>query len=200
MTIYVIMYGLLYILVFMWIDVCGYLCCKKNVYKYTYLYILNNNIIQGRLILSNKKDIWNHCEGITENDLVQKGNYLFTCSRCNYKGDTFKDFIPNFSKTDNYNNNNDTVVNLNISTGLGINNDISIMFFSCDQSIHYSVVCKLTDTFEMVENKLIRENPDLKNKRLFYLFHGQSIIDKQKTLAQLNLKNSDIIIFNEVYI
>ena len=47
MIIYVIMFGLLYILVFMWIDVCGYLCCKKNVYKYTYLYILNNNIIQG---------------------------------------------------------------------------------------------------------------------------------------------------------
>ena len=80
-----------------------------------------------------------------------------------------------------------------------MNNDILIMFFSVDQSIRYSVVCKLTDTFEMVENKLIQKNPDLQNKRLFYLFQG-TIIDKHKTLAQLKLKNADIIIFNEVYV
>ena len=200
MVLYVVMFGLLYILVFMWIDVCGYFCCKKNEYKYDYSYILDNNINQGSLIASNKKEIWNNCEGITENDLIQNGNYLFTCSHCNYHGDTFLDFIPNLSKNDNNNDNNDTLVNLNTSTGLDINNDISIMFFSGDQSIHYSVACKLTDTFEMIEKKLINENPDLKNKRFFYLNKGQVIIDKHKTLAQLNLKNADIIIFNEVYV
>ena len=36
----------------------------KNEYKYIYLYILDNNIIQRNLISSNKNDIWNLCEGI----------------------------------------------------------------------------------------------------------------------------------------
>ena len=49
----------------------------------------------------------------------------------------------------------------------------------------------------MIENKLIRENPDLENKWLFYLFSGQKIIDKHKISAQIKLQNSDIILFNE---
>ena len=96
------------------------------------------------------------------------------------------------------NDNKDTVGNLNTYTGLGINNDITIMFFSCAQTIHYFIACKLTDIFEIIENKLIKENPDLQNKRLFYLFKGQTIIDKHRTLLQL--KNADIIIFDEAFV
>ena len=51
------------------------------------------------------------------------------------------------------------------------------MFFSGDQTIHYPVACKLTDSFQIIENKLIRENPNPQNKRLFYLFHEQKIIN-----------------------
>ena len=129
----------------MWIDVCGYLCCKKNQYKFVYSYINHNNIYQGIINASNKTDIWNHCEGITENDLIQRGNSLFTCLNCNYHSNTFKDFINNYSTIDN---NNDTHNDLNITRECDINNYISIMFFSTDQSIHYPVVCKLTDTFD----------------------------------------------------
>ena len=200
---YVVLFGLLYILVFMWIDVCGYLCCKKNQYKFVYSYINHNNIYQGTINASNKTDIWNHCEGITENDLIQRGNSLFTCPNCNNHSNTFKEFINNYSTIDNNNGNNgnnDTHNDLNITREFDINNNISIMFFSTDQSIHYSVVCKLTDTFEKIEKKLIQEHPDLQNKRLNYLFHGQVLTNKHKTLAQLKMKNADIIIFNEAYV
>ena len=70
---------------------------------------------------------------------------------------------------------------MNNSIGIDTNNNISNMLFSYDQTIYYLVVSKLIDNFEMVENKSIRENPNLQNKMLFYLFHGQKIIDKHKT-------------------
>ena len=72
---------------------------------------------------------------------------------------------------------NDTITKLNTFPGLDINNNISIIFFSCVQEIHYTALCKLTEIFEMIENKLIRENPNPQNKRLFYLFHEQKIIN-----------------------
>ena len=66
--------------------------------------------------------------------------------------------------------------------------------------ISLNVSGKLTDSFQIIENKLIKEYPELKNKKLFYLVNGQNIYDKHdkhKTLAQLKIKNSDTIIFNE---
>ena len=56
----------------------------------------------------------------------------------------------------------------------------------------------MTDTFDGIEEKLLQENPDLKNKKLVYLFRGEAINDKQKTLAELKMKNSDIVIFQEI--
>ena len=90
---YVIIFALLYILIFLWIEVCDFLCCKKNEYNYIYSYISNNDINQGSLISTDENDIWNHCEGITEEDLILNGNNLFTCPQCNYHADTFKNFI-----------------------------------------------------------------------------------------------------------
>ena len=51
-----------------------FLLLKKNEYKYAFSYIRDNNINQGSLIALDKKDIWNNCEGITENDIIQNGN------------------------------------------------------------------------------------------------------------------------------
>ena len=192
---YIILSGLLYILVFMWIDICIYCCCKKNEYKYVYSYFQNNNIYQGSLIANDKKDIWKYCEGIAEKELIEQAKYLFTCPKCNWHYDTFKDFIPGISFNDNnYNNdNNDTVDNLNVYP----DNEISIIFISSAQNFHYAVICKLDDTFESIENKLYQENPNLRTKNLFFLSKGTAIIDKKKTLSQLRFKNSDIITFYE---
>ena len=189
----------------MWIDICSYLCCKKNEYRFVYSYIQNLNIYQGSITTNDKKNIWNYSEGITERELTgqQETNFLFTCSQCKYHFDSFKDFIPDLSKDIKTNNNseyNDTIINLNTTHGLNINNsnNISIMFFSCDQNIHHSVPCLLTDKFKNIEKILIQDNPSLKNKNLFFLFKGQAITDKNKTLAELNMKNSDIVLFQEI--
>ena len=200
--IYVIIFALLYILIFLWIEVCGFLCCKKNEYNYIYSYISNNDINQGSLISTDKNDIWNHCEGITEDDLILNGNNLFTCPQCNYHADTFKYFIYNLPKEDNNNNNgngnsgNDTTIILNPPPPPEPD-FIAIIFSAGDQTIRYCVACKLTDSFQIIENKLIKDNPELKNKKLYYLVNGQKIDDKHKTLAQLKIKNSNTIIFNE---
>ena len=202
---YVIIFALLYILIFLWIEVCGFLCCKKNEYNYIYSYISNNDINQGSLISTDENDIWNHCEGITEDDLILNGNNLFTCPQCNYHADTFKYFIYNLPKEDintnngNGNSGNDTTIILNPPPPEPDLN-IAIMFSAGDQTIHYCVACKLTDSFQIIENKLIKDNPELKNKKLYYLVNGQNIYDKHdkhKTLAQLKIKNSNTIIFNE---
>ena len=199
-----------YLLIFIWIDIYKY-CSQKTEYKFCYSYIENHNICKGNITSDDKKNIWNHCEGITESELNEEGAYfLFTCLKCNYHPNSFKDFIPNLSGqivitpvavpvlvADN-NENDNTRTNLNSTPGLNIINDTSIMFFSCDQTIHYSVACKMTDTFDGIEEKLLQENPDLKNKKLVYLFQGEAINDKQKTLAELKMKNSDIVIFEEI--
>ena len=151
----------------MWIDISSYCCCKKNEYKYIYSYFQDNNIYQGGLITDNKKDIWNYCEGITEQELIQQANYLFTCPKCNWYSDIFKDFIPGISFNDNNrnNDNNDTVDNLNVNP----DNEISIIFISYDQAFHYSVICKLDDTFYLIENKLLcQDNPNLRTKQLLF--------------------------------
>ena len=203
MLLYIILFGLLYILVFMWIDICSYLCCKKNEYRFVYSYIQNHNIYQGSISTNDKKNIWNYCEGITERELTEPtvANFLFTCSQCTYHFSSFKDFIPNLSKNTKINNSNDyneTILDLNAAPGLNINNNnISIIFSSCDQGIQRSVACKLTDKFKNTEKKLIQDNPNLKNKQLLFLFKGQEITDKNKTLAQLKMKNSDIVLFQE---
>ena len=46
---------------------------------------------------------------------------------------------------------------------------IAITFSAGDQTIRHSFACKLTDSFQIIENKLIKEYPELKNKKLFYL-------------------------------
>jgi hypothetical protein len=79
--------------------------------------------------------------------------------------------------------------------GLNLNNNISIIFSPQNQEFHYTVVCELNETFEQIEKKLYKEYPILENKNLTFLCKGNLINNKKKTLAELNIKNSDIIIF-----
>ena len=205
LLIFSFLYGLIYILVIFWIDICKCLCSGKTTYFVYYLYIENHNMYKGNIITYNKInkcDIWKYYARIIENNQITKPEEIFTCLNCNYHYDSFKDFIPNISKYIRINNNienNDKINNLNITPGLNINDNISIVFRFCDdQSINHSITGKLTDTFKNFEKKLIEKNPSLKNKKLFYLFKGQAITDKHITLEQLNIKNLDIVLFKEV--
>ena len=182
-------------MIFIWIDCCRYLCKKKTRYIY-----LNPTNFRDNLSLVGTEDnnIWNECEGVFEHTLLQEGNFLFVCNKCNWNSKTFFEFIPNFNN-DRYIKIDDSAINVGYDTNdeINLSSYISVIFSPQNQAFLYSVISPLNEKFEFVENKLFREYPDLKNKKLIFLCKEIIINDKKKTLAELNLKNSDIIYFYE---
>lgn len=73
--------------------------------------------------------------------------------------------------------------------------EISVIIKSMDQDFKSSFICKRTDKFKVLEEKLYERKPELKNKSLYYLYYGNSI-DIEKTIEQNNIKDSGIIIYN----
>ena len=86
------------------------------------------------------------------------------------------------------------VVNSNNSDNSQKGNPFAIIFTSTDQSIHYASVCYKSEKFYEIEEKLFKEYPELKLKRITYL-SGGSVIDRNATLEENKLKdNSNIIV------
>ena len=72
------------------------------------------------------------------------------------------------------------------------NDLLPIIFSSEDQKIHYSIICKKTDNFNAIENKLYEIYPKyLEYENKFYV-NGNEII-KSKTISENNIKYSDIV-------
>ena len=69
---------------------------------------------------------------------------------------------------------------------------ISVIFVSSDQKIHYSIICKNTDKFNNIENKLYDAYPELIQSENNFLVNGK-LINKYKSLDFNNIKNNDII-------
>jgi hypothetical protein len=73
---------------------------------------------------------------------------------------------------------------------------ISIIFVSFDQNIIYSIICKSTDIFSLVENKFYEKYSEYKILNNYFILNGKKI-DKNKSLFENKIKNNDIItIFN----
>ena len=73
---------------------------------------------------------------------------------------------------------------------------MSLIFTSADKVIHHSVICKNNDLFSNVENRLYDDGfPEYKESENFFTFNGVKI-NKNKTLEENNIKNSDVIILN----
>ena len=62
-----------------------------------------------------------------------------------------------------------------------------------------SVVCKNTDIFNKIENKLYEDNPHYYRTENYFTIHGNKI-HKNKSLEFNTIKNNDIIILNVLYI
>ena len=73
---------------------------------------------------------------------------------------------------------------------------ISIVFTSVSQQINYSMVCKDTDTINKLEGELYKEYPALAETNYYFICKG-AVVNKFKTLKELNIKSGDIIIINE---
>ena len=73
---------------------------------------------------------------------------------------------------------------------------MTVIFTSIDNKIHYAFICKNNDKFIEVENKLYDVYPEYKKSENYFTVNGINII-KSNTLAQNNIKNSDIIILHK---
>ena len=73
---------------------------------------------------------------------------------------------------------------------------MTIIFYSVDQDIHYSLICKNTDKFSNVEQKLFEQFPKCQEDTYYFMANGIQI-NRYKTLEQLKLKNSAIITMNK---
>jgi len=72
---------------------------------------------------------------------------------------------------------------------------MSVIFFSTNQKIHYSIICKNTDLFTKIETQLYKEYPEYGNLENYFIVNGNKI-NKYKSLKDNNIKNSDIIMLH----
>ena len=76
---------------------------------------------------------------------------------------------------------------------------MTVIFTSTDQQIHYSLICKKTDKFMNLENKLYEIYPKYKECENYYLTGSQKV-NRFKTLEENTIKNSQIITLNKYMI
>jgi len=101
------------------------------------------------------------------------------------------------SKTLEQNNINDnSIIYYKIEKNNDENNEeISVIISSSSQDFKSSFICKKSDKFKVLQQKLYEKNQKLKNKSLYYLYDGNNI-DVEKTIEENNIKEGGIIIYN----
>ena len=70
---------------------------------------------------------------------------------------------------------------------------ISVIFSSLDENILYSIICKNTEKFIKLEEKLYKDYPEYSKFDNYFMVNGNRV-DKTKTLDENKIRNSDIII------
>ena len=73
----------------------------------------------------------------------------------------------------------------------------AVIFQSNDQVYNYPVVCKKSDYFSTLEEKLYLEVPKLKEKKYCFLVNG-NIVNTKETLDKNKIKSGDIILMHEI--
>ena len=66
-----------------------------------------------------------------------------------------------------------------------VNNDFNVQ--------NFSIICKSTDVFNQLENKLYAEFPMMKEIQSYFIVNGK-IIEKYKSLKENGIKDNDVII------
>ena len=141
----------------------------------------NINLIKEIEILKNKNIILNNDNNslkeqikILENNLKAKNNELQNL----------------LSK----NNNNNNIINYKITSINPGEEILGINFVSNGvQDIgHYNLVCKNTDLFVRLEERLYQDFPDFKNYETYFEVNTRRI-KRFKTIEENNIKNNDII-------
>ena len=74
---------------------------------------------------------------------------------------------------------------------------MTVIFTTFDNKLYYSVICKNTHIFNIIENMLYKEYPEYLESENYFTVNGKKI-NKYKTLEENEIKNSDIIILNKL--
>ena len=75
---------------------------------------------------------------------------------------------------------------------------MSLVFVSVDENIHCSIICKNSDKFNQIENKLYEDYPEYSGFDNIFTVNGNKII-KSKNLDENKIRHNDIIILNNIY-
>ena len=70
---------------------------------------------------------------------------------------------------------------------------ISVIFSSLDEDIHYSIICKKTDSFSKIESLFYEKFPEYKKCQKIFISNGIEV-DVSRNVEENNIKNSDIIV------
>ena len=70
---------------------------------------------------------------------------------------------------------------------------MSVIFTSSEQTFYQSIICKNTEKFNNVENRLYNIYQNYSESENYFIVRGR-IINKSKSLEQNDINNSDIII------
>ena len=73
---------------------------------------------------------------------------------------------------------------------------IAIIFTSVDQKIHFSIICKNTDTINKLEAELYREYPQFSETDNYFMCKGK-VLNKFHPFESDNIKNGDVIIVDK---
>ena len=71
-------------------------------------------------------------------------------------------------------------------------NLMTVIFYSTDHKIHYSLISRKTDLFVDLEKKLYEIYPNYKKCENYFMVNGQKI-NRFETLEENKIKNSQII-------
>ena len=73
---------------------------------------------------------------------------------------------------------------------------ISVIFTSSDQNMFYSIICKNTQKFTELEEKLYNDYPEYSKSNNYFIINGNRV-NKTKSLDENKIRNSDIIILTQ---
>ena len=62
---------------------------------------------------------------------------------------------------------------------------------------NYSIICKNTDKFNQIENKIYDEFTELKDIQTYFIFNGK-VIEKYKSLEENGIGDNEVIVMYKV--
>ena len=72
-----------------------------------------------------------------------------------------------------------------------------IIFTTLEEKFYYPIICRKTDIFNTIENKLYEKYPAYKESKNLFKANGINVINA-KSLEENNIGNNDIVTLNEV--